>query len=575
VRLVVAKIVVSLDGAREGALLPHIYNHAVPLFLIRFTRCGFFLMVALCLLCHLSAGQTAVGTGTLMVMPFENQTTAPGLEWISEAFPEVLSQRMESPGLYVISRDDRSYAFDHAGIPLTVRPSRATVYRVAEQMDADYVVLGNYSYDGQSFKANAQLLDMRKLHLYPEIHSSGGLSSLIDLQTALAWELLQQLAPPPAITREQFLNGSKPIRLDAFESYIRGILATDQQQRIRYLRNAVKLNPNYTLAMMQLGKTYYGSHEYESAASWFGRIPKDDPVAGEANFLLGMSEFYRGSFEKAFTAFSYLATRLPLTEVYNNLGVVEARRNRRSSAVEYFSKAVSADPNDADCRFNLAVGLFKNGDSTGAGRQLREELQRSPSDGEAKALLELINRGGTAPAAVNPNATAAGNGLAPANQPRVPMERIKRNYDEASYRQIEMEINKLAEARLVKSNGRTQGTYHVDRGRELLSKKMTTQAESEFRAAISADHNNAVAYAQLAILLEKKGDLAGARTEAQTSVRLQPNVDAWLVLARLDLKQSQLESAASEVDHALALQPADTTAQALKRDITAKQTVAK
>ena len=328
--------------------------------------------------------------------------------------------------------------------------------------------------------------------------------------------------------------------------------------------------------MLQLGKTYYSNHEYESAAAWFTRIPKDDPVAGEANFLLGMSEFYRGNFEKAFTAFNYLATRLPLTEVYNNLGVVEARRGRRASAVEYFSKAVSADPNDPDYRFNLAVALFKNGDSAGAARQLREELQRGPSDGEAKALLDLINRGGAPPPPVNPNPTAAsGNALLPPNQPRIPLERIKRNYDEASYRQIEMEIDNLAEARLAKTDGHTRAAYHVERGKELLAQNMATQAESEFRAAISADHNNAAAHAQLAIVLEKKGDLANARTEAQTSVRLQPNVDALLVLARLDLKQSQLQSAASEVDRALALQPADETAQALKRDIAAKQTVSK
>jgi tetratricopeptide (TPR) repeat protein len=511
-----------------------------------------------------------------MVMPFENQTTAPGLEWIGEAFPEVLSQRMESPRLYVISRDDRSYAFDRSGIPLTVRPSRATVYRVAEQMDADYVVLGNYNFDGQTFKANAQLLDMKKLHLYPEVHSSGALTNLIDLQTALAWDLLRQMAPPPAIGRDQFLKGSPPIRLDAFENYIRGILATDPQQKIRYLRNAVKLNPNYTLAMLQLGKTYYGDHEYEAAAAWFSRIPKDDPIGGEANFLLGMSEFYRGSFEKAFTAFNYLATRLPLTEVYNNLGVVEARRGRRASAVEYFSKAVSADPNDPDYRFNLAVALFKNGDSSGAARQLREELQRGPSDGEAKALLDLINRGGAPPPQVNPNATAtSGNTLLSPNQPRIPMERIKRNYDEASYRQIEMEIDNLAELRLAKTDGRARAAYYLERGKELVAQNMATQAESEFRAAIGADHSNAAAHAQLAILLEKKGDLANARAEAQTSVRLQPNVDGLLVLARLDLKQSQLDSAASEVDRALALQPADATAQALKRDIAAKQTVSK
>ncbi len=526
--------------------------------------------------CRLGLGQAVPETRRVMVMPFENRTGAPGLEWISEAFPEVLSQRMESSRLYVVGRDDRSYAFDRAGIPLTVLPSRATIYRIAEQMDADYVVLGSYSFDGKTFTANAQLLDMKKLHLYPEVHSSGALTNLIDLQTMLAWQLLQQMVPPPAITRDQFLKASTPIRLDAFENYIRGILAADQQQRIRYLHNAVKLNPNYTLAMLELGKTYYSAHEYESAAVWFSRIPKDDPAAGQASFLLGMSDFYRGSYDKAFVAFNYLATRLPLTEVYNNLGVVDARWGRRASAVEYFSKAVNADPNDPDYRFNLAVALFKNGDSAGAARQLREELQRHPNDGEAKSLLDSINRGVAPPPPANPDATtASGNALLSANQPRVPMERIKRNYDEASYRQIEMEIDKLTEARLARTDGRTSAAYHVARGKELLAQNMTTEAENEFRAAISADRNSASAHAQLAGVLEKKGDLVNARAEAQTSVRLQPNVDGLLVLARLDLKQSQLESAASEVNRALALQPADATAQALKRDIAAKQTVSK
>jgi Flp pilus assembly protein TadD/TolB-like protein len=543
-------------------------------FVIRLTYRSLFLVATIGLFCHFGEAQALPVTRTVMIMPFENQTTAPGLEWISEAFPEVLSQRMESARLHVISRDDRSYAFDHTGIPLTVRPSRATVYRVAEQMDADYVVLGTYSFDGQTFRAGAQLLDMKKLHLSPEVHSSGALANLIDLQTILAWELLQQMVPPAAITRDQFLKASTPIRLDAFENYIRGILATDQQQKIRYLRNATKLNSNYTLAMLQLGKTYYGNHEYESAAAWFSRIPRDDPASGEATFLLGMSEFYRGSFEKAFTAFNYLVTRLPLTEVYNNMGVVEARRGRRAPAVEYFSKAVSADPNDPDYRFNLALALFKNGDSPAAARQLHEELQRHPNDGEAKALVDLIGRGVVPPPLANPTA-ASGNALLPSNSPHIPMERIKRNYDEASYRQIEMEIDNLAQARLAKTDGRTRAAYYVDRGKELLAQNLATQAESEFRTAISADHNNPAAHAQLAILLEKKGDLPNARTEALTSVRLQPNVDALLVLARLDLKQSQLQSAASEVDRALALQPSDETAQALKRDIAEKQTVSK
>ncbi len=309
--------------------------------------------------------------------------------------------------------------------------------------------------------------------------------------------------------------------------------------------------------MMQLGKTYYAKHEYESAALWFSRVPKDDPAAGEANFLLGMSEFYRGSFDKAFSAFSFLSTRLPLTEVYNNMGVAEARRGRRAAAVEYFSKAVNADPNDADYRFNLAVALFKNGDSAGAARQLRDELQQRPTDGEAKSLLDMINRGVTAPPASSTPPASSGNTLLSANQPRIPLERIKRNYDEASYRQLEMEIHNLTEARLAKTDRHTHSAYDMERGKELVAQNQPSWRRASFGKPSAADYGNFVAHAQLAVLLEKKGDTANALSEAQTSVRLQPNVDALLVLARIDLKKNLFQSAAGEVDRALALEPAN------------------
>ena len=150
------------------------------------------------------------------------------------------------------------------------------------------------------------------------------------------------------------------------------------------------------------------------------------------------------------------------------------------------------------------------------------------------------------------------------------MERIKRNYDETSYRQLEMEINNFAEARLAKAGGHEHAAYHVQRGNELVAQSMPDEAEAQFRSAIGADYGNATAHAQLAMLLEKKGDVSNARAEAQTSVRLKPNVDGYLVLARLDLKQNQAQSASSEVDHALALEPTNSAALALKRDIAAK-----
>jgi len=511
------------------------------------------------------------GTHTLLVMPFENRSKAPGLEWIGEAFPQVLSERMASPQLYLISREDRVYAFDHAGIPGVSHPSRATAYSVAEQMDADYVVFGDYNFNGSVFTASAQLLDMKKLRLGKVVESKAPLTSLIDIQTDLAWQLLSQLPTPPAATREQFLRASKPIRLDALENYIRGTVATNRQQKVHYFREAIRLNPNYTLAILQLGRLYYDAHEYESAALWLSRIPKDDALAGEANFLLGMAEFYRGNYDKAYTAFNFLVSRVPLTEVYNNLGVVEGRRGRRTSAIELFTKTVNADPSDPDYRFNLAVELYKNGDNTGAAQQLREELQRRPNDAEAKSLLENINRGVSAP-----TATASGTqvlGVPPgANQVRIPLERIKRNYDEASYRQLQLEIHNLTEERLAKSDRKAHSVYHSDRGKDLLARNNLADAETEYREAISLDYNNAAAHAGMARTMEQKGDTFNAHSEAQTSIRLQPNADAYLVLARLSLKQNQLDAASEAVKSALKLEPNNAAAQALQRDLSAKQT---
>lgn len=542
----------------------------MPNFCLRFFFRPILLALAVCfLVCPVLLAQVA-DTHTLLVMPFENHSKAPGIEWIGEAFPEILSQRMASQRIYTINRDDRIYAFDHAGIPGAAHPSRATTYSVAEQMDADYIVFGDYDFDGQRFTAKAQLLDMKKLRLAPAVESSGPLTSLIDVQTDLAWQLLNQLPSPPAMTRQQFLSSAKPIRLDAFENYIRGILATNRQQKIKYFREAIRLNPNYTLAMLQLGRLYYDGHEYESAALWLAKIPKDDPVAGEANFLLGMAEFYRGNYDKAYAAFSFLAARLPLTEVYNNLGVVEGRRGRRGASIEHFTKAVTTDPSDPDYRFNLAVALYKNGDNAGAAQQLREELQRRPNDGEAKSLLENINRGIYAPTA--PASGAQILGVPPGGQVRIPLERIKRNYDEASYRQLEVEIHNLTEERLARSDRKTHSAYHADRGKDLLARNNLADAEAEFREAINLDYNNAAAHAGMAHAMEQTGDTFNARSEAQTSVRLQPNVDAYMVLARLDLKQNQFDAASDAVKNALKLEPGNAAAQALQRDVTAKQT---
>jgi len=500
---------------------------------------------------------------TLLVLPFENASKAPGLEWISESFPEVLGQRLRSPALYIVSRDDRNYAFDRAGVPANIHLSRATLYRIAEQMDADYVVLGSYSFDGQAFTALAQLLDMKALRLSPEQKAAGALVKLIDIQTALAWDLLRLVHPELLPSRNQYL-AAPSIRLDAFESYIRGVIAASRPTKIKYLREAVRLSPDYSLAMLQLGRTYFEGRDYEQAATWFSRVPRSDPAAREASFYLGLSSYYTGDYAMSEEAFAFVASRLPLTEVYNNLGVAAGRRGKRSE-IEYFQKAVKADPSDPDYHFNLAIALDKAGDFAGAARQLRESLTLRPADAEAKALLDNIaGASRVSEAGVTRAAETSARG-------KLPMERIKRNYDESSFQQLALEIQNAAELRLAKADPRTHAEFHVNRGREYLAQGFKTEAEREFREAVQLDPTSAAAHLGLARVLEDINEPA-ARAEAQTALRLEPiSTEAMLVLARLDLKGNQPQSAEQAVERVLLLEPNNAAALALKRTISDKQ----
>ncbi len=103
----------------------------------------------------LYAQQKAAAGRTIVVIPFENTSPTPGLEWLSEAFPEAFHEQLHSPVLYVASRDERLRAYDRQGIPANLHPSRATLYRLAEQMDVDYAVLGSFRYDGTRLTATA------------------------------------------------------------------------------------------------------------------------------------------------------------------------------------------------------------------------------------------------------------------------------------------------------------------------------------------------------------------------------------------------------------------------------------
>jgi tetratricopeptide (TPR) repeat protein len=508
-----------------------------------------------------SAGaESLAGRGRiLLVLPFDNRSGQPSLEWIREAAPEILGSRFLSAGFAPMSRTDRLYALDHLGLPEGFHPSRATALKLAQTLDADSILVGSFVTDGTGIIAEAQVVDVPHLRMSKIVTARGEMKDLIEVFDSLAWELTRQLDPGFTLAEETFVAAGKGIRVDAFEQYIRGISEPDHDERLRHLNQAVRLSPEFGPAWMALGREDYSSQQYEQAAVAFGRVVLDDPKlqgpdALEAEFYRGLSLLFSGDYPKAQQAFAAVAQILPLAEVVNNQGVAVSRQGHDATAL--FRQAATADVNAADYHFNLAVSLKRHGDAAAALTELAGCLRLRPNDAEAQALEEQWK----APAMKQDADTKAD-----------PLERIARNFDAVAFRQAAQMLDQVDEARMTALSPELRAQKLADQAKDYLDRGLLLEAERLYQTALASDDRVPEVHTGLAEVRERTGDLADARKEARTSLELMPTVEAYLVMGRLDLAAGHLDESSYHVEQALKMEAGNRAAQELQQKIDARR----
>jgi Tfp pilus assembly protein PilF len=152
---------------------------------------------------------------------------------------------------------------------------------------------------------------------------------------------------------------------------------------------------------------------------------------------------------------------------------------------------------------------------------------------------------------------------------KMPLERIKRNYDETSFRQLAFQLESMSEMKLAEKPPREHAAFHVERGRELLNQGFVGEAEKHFREALVLDPTNAAAHLGMARVLANDKP-ADARAEVKSAIILHASAEAYLLLAQFDLRDNNADAAREDVDRALQLEPANANAVAMKHDLAAR-----
>ena len=516
----------------------------------------------------------------VLVFPFENQSSRADLNWVSESFAETLSSRLSGPGLYVLERGERNAAYDQLGIPAGIPLTVASEYKAAQTLGVDWAVLGKFNVEGNRLSASARLLDLRQLKLSPAIEVSGELAELVDLQTRLVWRLMASYDPNFTVgTEEDFDRRFPEVRLDAFENYIRGILATDDPTRIHFFLESDRLAPADHRAAFALGQLYFAQKDYANSAKWLRKLAPDDPDYLESLFLFGVDEFFLGHYPSSERAFERIGKEIPLDEVANNAGVLAARGGRYAEALDDFERAFKSDPTDGDFCFNRGVTLWNLRRYGEAAKSLEEAIRLNDNDSEAHTLLAVV-LGKLGDAAgertqlewLGQHEVGSEAGL---SRDVLPQPRLKKNFDGRAFRLLSLTVHNALEERLAGMPADEHAAVYKSRGARFVNEGRLSEAERELEEATSLVPGDRDARMSLAQVLEAEGKHQEAAGEFQIALKLQDSFAGRIGLARVYISLGRPEQARQEVEAALKLDPESREAQELLRQVSSHPSAAK
>jgi tetratricopeptide (TPR) repeat protein len=508
--------------------------------------------------------------GIFLVFPFENEGANARLDWLCEGLEELTIQRLSSAGQKAFTHAARMAELDRYGLPSNAQFSHATMLRIGADLDADFVVFGKFSSDGKVLTIEAHALRVNPTKLSDPVRESGTLDSLMELNAKLVWKMLAANDKGFPINLAQFSQLQRPLRLDAFEHYVRGLLATDDDGKVRELRESAGLDPDWADPAFSLGQAYFSRRDCASALPWLAKVPSESSLSSEAMFTTGVCRLQLNQPDKAEETFAALQNNLKndllagaeLPEVLNNLALARARRGNTTAAASGLLRALDLDPDEDDYPFNLGLLYLRGNDATTAVKYFREASDREPENPEDRAMLvySLEKTGNKAEAAQERN--SAIETLGPSSLPPVKPEsfaRLDRVSTELDVTTLQLQIashdTNGSAAGSANSSAVSSPTSLVRKGRQELATGRVDAAEADFRAALAAAPNDPAAHRGMAEVLRRRSKRAEAIQELQVALSERDSAVDRTTLARIYLEQKKPEMARAELQKALKIAP--------------------
>ena len=529
--------------------------------------------------------RAGVATDTIIIMPFENSAGRPEYNWVGESFSASLADLLDKPGLVAIRPEERNVAYKQEGLPPTAILTRATMIKIAERAGANLVVMGTYRVAGEGRESTititARVVDIREGRLVGrEFNRGGAMIELQKLQGDLAYEILYQQNPALPFSRDQITAQASEAPIGAYENYIKGTLTRDREARIEFLERAIKefsekTKGQYFPAIFELGRIYYEAGDYKEALQHLTLINDKDTRYDETQFYIGVAQENTGQTDKAIATLEKLAPKLPLYEVYNNIGVMHLRQRKYQEAINHLKPASDAAPRDTDTLFNLGYAYYLIKDYANAVATLKKEVEKRPSDGEAYYILSKAQAALGDQAGATESSNQAKK-LLPAfaqwETKGIPtVARTKTTFSKANYYRYKRDKDERLTADTVGSSQPPAVDQLFEAARNAFYAGRDEETLAQLGKLLQSAPQNHDAHLLMGRVYERRGDFDRAVNALKAAVFWNPKlVSAHVLLGRIAVFKNDCAGAQNSAAKALQIAPTDQDAQALKLSIEQK-----
>jgi len=361
---------------------------------------GLVVLLLLALLLPLTVTAPAEAIDSIAVLPIENQSGDPDLEYVSDGITQGIINRLSRlSGLSKVISSSSVMGY---------KGKRVDAKTATQELEVRAVVMATMSSQGDNIRINVELVDGEdNSTLWGETYTRPRIA-VYELEETLSKEIADALGVQLSGKEEGRLATRYTENSEAHHAYLKGMAERAKftiegtQKAVQYFEEATRKDPNYALAYAALANAYFLLGQPLAAMPKREAMPKVEELAmkaleiddslGEAHVALGWIKLvydwdWKGS-EEEFN----LALKLDPNSVDAHSGKSFLLRGlgQFDEAISWARRALQLDPLFHDYRSRLAEILYAARRYDEAIKELQVVVEMSPNFYRAYLVMEWV-----------------------------------------------------------------------------------------------------------------------------------------------------------------------------------------